>query len=95
VKRRAISAPRAAALECLGPVELAAKAVMCAHLILGAANQPSEQTLWQSQSELKGALESTRTAGRLGPRLAGPSYSLTITRVLFKTEPGSSWTPGS
>ena len=35
-KGEIIAAPQAAALACLGPGELAAKAVMCAHLILGA-----------------------------------------------------------
>jgi len=81
-----IAAPRAAALECLGPVRNWQPKRLCVPISSQEPSEPGEQTLWQSQSELK---------GRQGPRLAGPSYLMTITRVLFRTEPWSSWTPGS
>ena len=75
-KGEIIAAPQAAALECLGPVRNWLPKRLCAPISSWEPSEPGEQTLWQSQSELK---------GRLGPRLAGPSYSLTITPVLFRT----------
>ena len=71
-----IAAPQAAALACLGPVRNWQPKRLCVPISSWEPTAPSEQTLWQSQSELE---------DWLGPRLAGPSYLLIITRVLFRT----------
>jgi len=65
-KGKIIAAPQAAALECLGPLRNWQPKQLCVPISSWEFPEPGEQTLWQSQSELK---------GRLGPRLAGPSYS--------------------